>query len=176
MTQSTMPTTKLSLVAGAALMLAAFPAFAQTSTPPSTGSSGTGSSDTGGAGTGGAGTGGTGTSAAPMTDQSSGSSMSQGAGMGSKSGPMHHWARKAHHPMHAGRSDTSQNAAVDQLNEQSYQAAQQGQNFAPGGAGGSSAPATGGSGMSPGASGGASGDTGVGAPGAGTSGQGSGKM
>jgi hypothetical protein len=38
-----------------------------------------------------------------------------------------------HHAMHAGRTDASQNGAVDRLNEQSLQAAQQGQNFTPGG-------------------------------------------
>ena len=36
---------------------------------------------------------------------------------------------------HSSRTDTSQNAAVDRLNDQSYQAAQQGQSF--GGVGGS---------------------------------------
>jgi hypothetical protein len=48
------------------------------------------------------------------------------------------------------RTDTSQNAAVDRLNEQSYQAAQQGQTF--GGVGGSGAtmtPSAGGTGSKP---------------------------
>lgn len=46
-------------------------------------------------------------------------------------GPHHHWA---HHAMrmrssHAGQGDTSQDAQVDQLNDQSLQAARQGQSF-----------------------------------------------
>jgi hypothetical protein len=40
--------------------------------------------------------------------------------------PMHHAMRQA---MRSGRTDTSQDSAVDQLNNQSYQAAQQGQSF-----------------------------------------------
>jgi hypothetical protein len=93
MTQATITTSKLSLVAGAALMLAAFPAMAQTNTQ-------TGN----------------------MNEKSP-----------TSQGQSTHQGMSPHHAMHAGRTDASQNGAVDRLNEQSLQAAQQGQNFAPGG-------------------------------------------
>jgi hypothetical protein len=51
-----------------------------------------------------------------------------------------------------GQSATAQNGAVDQLNEESYQAAQRGQAFSAAGAGGRS-----GSSMTPDGSGGANG-------------------
>jgi hypothetical protein len=117
MTQATMTPTKLSLLAGATLMLAAFPAFAQTS------------SQTGGA------------NANPgMTPRSS--TGAPGSGMhGSSQGQDTHQATSPHHATRSGRTDASQNAAVDRLNAQSLQAAQQGQNFVPGSPGsGSAAP------------------------------------
>jgi hypothetical protein len=43
--------------------------------------------------------------------------------------PMHHSAMGHSTGAMHGRSDSSQDAAVDRLNEQSYQAAQQGQSF-----------------------------------------------
>jgi hypothetical protein len=103
-----MTPSKLSLLASATLMLAAFPALAQTNT------------QTGG--------------------QPSGSSMNADPGMTPKSST--HKSMSPHHATHAGRTDASQNAAVDRLNAQSLQAAQQGQNFVPGSPGsGSAAPA-----------------------------------
>lgn len=130
MTRATVTTSKLSLVAGAALILAAFPALAQTNTQTGNAAGGT-------------------PTTAPSPGQSSGSSMNQNPGMspGSNMGSgMHassqaqgtHQARAPHQAMRARGSDTSQNAAVDRLNEQSYQAAQQGQSFMPGSPGGSS--------------------------------------
>jgi photosystem II stability/assembly factor-like uncharacterized protein len=50
---------------------------------------------------------------------------------------MHHHGASHMHRMHMGKTDTSQNAAVDQLNDQSFQAAQQGQSV-----GAASAPMT----------------------------------
>ena len=89
MTLATMTPSKLSLLAGATLMLAAFPVLAQTN------------SQTGNANPG-------------MTPKSS-----------------THQSMSPHHASHAGRTDASQTAAVDRLNAQSLQAAQQGQNFTP---------------------------------------------
>jgi hypothetical protein len=65
-------------------------------------------------------------------------------GMGSHS--MHHSAMSGPSSMHA-RNDRSQNSAVDQLNDQSYQAAQRGQSFsaADSGSSGSMSPAPSGS-------------------------------
>jgi hypothetical protein len=150
MTQAAMTTTKLSLVAGAALMLAALPAFAQTNTQPGTMNGNPG-----------------------MTPKSS---------MGTSAGGMHasdhaqdtHQSMSPHHAMRGGRNDGSQNAAVDRLNDQSFQAAQQGQNFTPGSSsGGSAMPASDSMGrgnMAPGGSGG------MNQPNSGASGSGSGKM
>ena len=77
------------------------------------------------------------------------SQMSPASKMGSSSGTAmngqstHRSAMMGHsdHMMH-GRTDTSQDAAVDQLNDQSYRAAQQGQAFSASntGAGGMTAP------------------------------------
>lgn len=46
-----------------------------------------------------------------------------------------HHSTRAHRTsaMHSGKTDSSQNAAVDRLNEQSYQAAQKGEAFGGGG-------------------------------------------
>jgi len=44
---------------------------------------------------------------------------------------MHHSAMVNHHAKHASQSATSQDAAVDRLNQQSYEAAQKGQAFGP---------------------------------------------
>lgn len=85
--------------------------------------------------------------------------------MGHSAGAMH------------GRTDTSQDATVDRLNEQSYQAAQQGQTFSATGSGSAPAmpmPATGSTmtkGMSGGDSGGSAGGAAAGA-GAGSTGTG----
>jgi hypothetical protein len=49
-----------------------------------------------------------------------------GGGMGSHTSPR--YAMSGHSGMHAG-NDSSQNAAIDQLNDQSYQAAQRGRSF-----------------------------------------------
>jgi hypothetical protein len=134
MTQATMAASKLSLVAGAALMLAAFPALAQTNTQTGNMS---GASPA--------------PSAAPGGAYNSNPGMAPRSNMGSSAGGMHaynqgqdtHHAMSPHHAMRSGRSDSSQNAAVDRLNEQSLQAAQQGQNFMSGSStGGSAAPAS----------------------------------
>ncbi len=73
----------------------------------------------------------------------SGSTSMAPANQGGSAAPAPGSARMAegystHHSAHArgamhGRSDNSQNAEVDRLNEQSFQAAQQGQSFGPGG-------------------------------------------
>jgi hypothetical protein len=117
-------------------MLAAAPAFAQTDTQP--GTTGAGNAVN-----------------APAADDMSTSGatgtsqMSPASKMGSSSGTAmngqstHRSAMMGHsdHMMH-GRTDTSQDAAVDQLNDQSYRAAQQGQAFSASntGAGGMTAP------------------------------------
>jgi hypothetical protein len=74
------------------------------------------------------------------------------------SGSMHRSAMNGHQmgAMH-GRSDTSQNAAVDQLNDQSYQAAQSGQAFSAADNSSSGAMAPGGSGRMNGMSSGTAG-------------------
>ena len=43
--------------------------------------------------------------------------------------PTHHAATASHHAKHGSQSPTAQDAAVDRLNEQSYEAAQKGQPF-----------------------------------------------
>lgn len=130
-------TSKLSMVAGATLMLAAFPAFAQSNTQTGNMSGSTPStsqpSDTG--------------SGSPMQHNPGmspqGSMDNSSNGMNSASNSSSHGMHQSmssHQNMHANRGgDRSQNAAVDRLNEQSYRAAQQGQNFTPGSSGGSSA-------------------------------------
>ncbi len=57
--------------------------------------------------------------------------------------PMYHSSRQA---MRSGRADSSQDATVDQLNDQSYQAAQQGQAFN-GASSDTASPSTGSTGM-----------------------------
>ena len=150
-----MATTRLLQAVCTAAMLAAVPALAQTNTPntaaqPAPAENGT--ADT-----------------APMN---------QGHAASSGHHMMHHSAMGHSERMMHGRSDTSQNAEVDRLNEQSYQAAQQGQTYS--GAGGSGAmmsPGTsggsgGGSGamMSPGSSGGSGGGSGMAMPSSGSGG------
>jgi hypothetical protein len=86
-------------------MLAAAPAIAQTDTAPA--STGAGNSVN-----------------APAADNTS-----TGAS-GAMSTPSHHSAMAGHSSkMMHGKSDSSQDAAVNQLNDQSYQAAQRGQAF-----------------------------------------------
>jgi hypothetical protein len=90
-------------------LLAAAPAFAQTATPPA------------------------GASATPRSAAPSSMAPAEKMGTSSDSGASadtHRSTMNGHRmgAMH-GRTDTSQNAAVDQLNEQSYQAAQNGQAF-----------------------------------------------
>jgi hypothetical protein len=51
------------------------------------------------------------------------------SGMQADSGSMNKSMHKPMHTAHNGKSDTSQNARVDELNDQSYQAAQQGRSF-----------------------------------------------
>jgi hypothetical protein len=127
-------------------MLATAPAFAQTDTQP-----------------GRPGTGNTMNSPEPDNGSMAGSPtqsnrMSSGNAMSGQS--MHRSAMAGHSRMMGGKSDTSQNATVDQLNEQSYRAAQQGQAFsasnmspngsmAPAGSGSRMAPATSSSGATP---------------------------
>ncbi len=113
-----------------AALLAAAPAFAQQTTTPPAG-------------------------AAPTAPAAHDGTMAPGGKMGSMDGTgssmghhrMHRSAMRDHSTgaMHGGRSDTSQDAVVDQLNNQSYQAAQQGQAFSSAGSGGMMAPAGGGS-------------------------------
>ena len=88
-------------------MLAAAPAIAQTDTAPA--STGTGNSVN-----------------APAADNTSTGSGSSGT----MSTHSHHSAMAGHSSkMMHGKSDASQDAAVNQLNDQSYQAAQRGQAF-----------------------------------------------
>lgn len=87
-------------------MLAAAPAIAQTDTAPA--STGTGNSVN-----------------APAADN-----MPTGSGSsGTMSTHSHHSAMAGHSSKMHGKSDASQDAAVNQLNDQSYQAAQRGQAF-----------------------------------------------
>jgi hypothetical protein len=113
-------------------ILAAAPAFAQTDTrPESTGSGNTvnaPAADTG-----------------PMSTSKMGSSSGE---MNSQS--THRSAMVGHSGMMRGKSDASQDAAVDQLNDRSYRAAQQGQAFGSNtGSSGSMAPAGSGSNTAP---------------------------
>lgn len=65
--------------------------------------------------------------------------MNQGGTMGGQASTMgqstasHNTAMRMHHPGMKGMTDTSQNAEVDRLNDQSLQAAQAGQAFNPSG-------------------------------------------
>lgn len=63
-------------------------------------------------------------------------------GMMDRSG--RHAGRGAMHAARGGQTDTSQNADVERLNEQSYQAAQQGREFTPGNSGNSGMGSSGG--------------------------------
>jgi hypothetical protein len=111
-----MAKTRLLQTVCAVASLAAAPAFAQTSTQPAT----TGADNS--------------VNAPVAHDQTSPGPSAQSNmapaekmdGMGGHS--MHHSAMSGHSMMH-GRNDSSQNSAVDQLNDKSYQAAQRGQSF-----------------------------------------------
>lgn len=102
----------------AAAMLATIPAYAQTNTQ--TESTGTNNSVV-----------------APATPQAATpgaqakDTMSPRSNM-AKGDAMQHGTMSAHSGMHAGRSDTSQDAAVDRLNQQSFEAAQRGESFSAG--------------------------------------------
>ena len=103
-------------------MLAAAPAWAQSNNPPAAPAApGTAPSNMA-------------PSAAPS------GSMDNGTGKGTMNGHMTHRSAMSHGSMHGAGSATSQDAAVDRLNEQSYQAAQQGQAFSTGGSGSMSQP------------------------------------
>lgn len=98
-------------------LLAAAPAFAQTNTQM---------------GTTGAGMGTTGAGGAPNSAMSHDMGPADSSGSGSHAAMMgKHHASMMHDSgaMHARNSDRSQDAAVDQLNDRSYQAAHQGQAF-----------------------------------------------
>jgi hypothetical protein len=99
-------------------MLAAVPAFAQSNTPP--------------AGTGSTGPGGADNKAGMMPADNTGS----GGPTADDSHATHRSAR-GHRgaAMHTGKGAASQDSAVDQLNDQSYAAAQKGQAFTGGGGG-----------------------------------------
>ena len=74
----------------------------------------------------------------PSGSPSNSGSMDHGSGMHADSGSMNKSSMPMHKPMHSARngsSDMSQNARVDQLNDQSYQAAQQGKPFMMGASG-----------------------------------------
>src|SRR4051794_40746561 len=98
MTQAAMTTSKLSLVAGAALMLSAFPAFAQTNTQPGD------------------------TNANPGMTPKSSMDTSAGGMHASDHGQGTHQTMSPRHATRGGRNDASQNAAVDRLKDQSFQA------------------------------------------------------
>lgn len=120
-------------------MLAAMPAFAQSSnTAGQTGSSAMPQTQSGQTATPGTNTYGT------MSQNNSMAPANQDMDTSGNSS-MHHSAMGTHsrHMMHSSRTDTSQDSAVDQLNDQSLRAARQGQAFN----------ATGGSDMQSGASG-----------------------
>jgi hypothetical protein len=126
----TMAKARLLSAACTVAMLAASPVFAQSNTP---------TGDTGAGGV---------TNAPTMheTTPPSTTPPSMSAGNGSPATgtqhPAHRMAMEQHHgagAMRVGKSDTAQNAAVDRLNDQSYQAAQQGQKFNTVGSAGSNA-------------------------------------
>jgi hypothetical protein len=116
-------------------LLAATPALAQqTMTPPASAASPAAQSGSGGPST---------ETMAPKSAMAPKDSMAQKDTMGAKTEsstgtshastmaehPMHHHAMASHYNMHASRTDSSQDAAVNKLNEQSYHAAEQGQSF-----------------------------------------------
>lgn len=150
-------------------MLAAVPAFAQnTAMPPANQTGGNGMPPAGDN------LGGPAYHSGHMAQNNANSSMAPAGNPGSENqgsegqesenrGSMHHSGMMEHsrHAMRAGRNDTSQDAAVDELNERSYRAAQKGETFnaanSGGGAGMSNeSPGSGmsGHGMSGGSSGG----------------------
>lgn len=94
-------------------MLGAVPAFAQSSTPGSTAAP-------------------AGQQAMPNdTNSSAPSSDKDGLGVSGHSHSMHRSAMThRNRAMHSAKTDTSQDSTIDQLNDQSYQAAQKGQTFA----------------------------------------------
>lgn len=97
-------------------LLAAVPAFAQQNMAPAQGATGD-STPTTSAGAGAADQGG-----APQGDHSTAPS---GHGMGAHGAAMSH----PHHAMRGNATDASQDSVVDQLNEQSLRAAQEGRTF-----------------------------------------------
>ena len=110
-----MAKTRLLQAACTAALLAAVPALAQTNTPNSAAQP---------------------APAQPAPTDNSNMAPAHPSHSASGEGHMTHRSAMSHSGgMMHGRSDTSQNAAVDRLNEQSFQAAQQGQTF--GGVGGS---------------------------------------
>jgi hypothetical protein len=97
-------------------MLAAVPAFAQSNSPSA----------------------GAGSTAPPSADNAGGTAPADKDGLGAPAADgshATHRSAKGHRTgaMQSGKSATSQDAAVDNLNEQSYQAAQKGQAFTGGG-------------------------------------------
>ena len=119
--------TRLLQAACTVVMLAAAPAFAQTATPPA----GTANSTATGQNAG-----------APKTMSDSKSTMTpankDGLGASAKSDTHStHRSAMAHpaHMMRSGKTDSSQDAAVEDLNNKSYQAAQNGAAMAAGGTG-----------------------------------------
>lgn len=131
----TMINTRLLQSACTVAMLAASPVFAQSNTP----------------------TGATGAGGAPNTPtmheaMPGGTTATSTAGGDSAASTAHsrHMSMPRHHSagmMHRGKGDTSQDAAVDQLNQQSYQAAQQGHSFSGTGSTGGATAAPSGAGM-----------------------------
>lgn len=115
----------------AVTMLAAVPAFAQSNNPiGQTGANGSGSPQVSPGGTTPQGSNSYGTMAQDNANAGSGAQAQTGSQYGTQP-RMHHSASNAHsrHMMHSSRTDASQNASVDQLNDQSLQAARQGQAF-----------------------------------------------
>jgi len=140
----TMAKARLLQAACTVAMLAASPVFAQSNTP--TGDTGAG----GGANT-------------PTVNETNSGNMPSKT-MSHQPGMM----RRHNMAMKSSKNNTSQDAAVDRLNEQSYQAAQQGQTFGGSSSGGGMAPAPSMSGASmPGGASSGAGTTGAAASGAG---------
>lgn len=123
------------LASACALSLLAAPAILHAQNAPGAPTNAYGGSS----GTSATGASGNGTAGNPSTNQNVHGSMT-GSDMGTtgqetKSGTRHAW--HGHGSAHGGRTDTSQNAAVDQLNQQSLMAAEQGRPFSPGSSSGS---------------------------------------
>ncbi len=103
-------------VACTVAMFAAVPAFAQTNTAPAA----------------------TGADNKPATPNSATTSSAMPSDTTAKTtmktpAPTHKMAMAPHHTMHMSKTDSSQDSAVDHLNDQSYQAAEKGMTFtAPG--------------------------------------------